>query len=421
MHATPLHPVKRESRIWIMDALRGFAILGIFIANLGSGFAFYDGQAQNVGPYFTSWDHQMIKLHHFLIEGKFYSIFSFLFGWGIAIQLQRSSEKEIASTGLVKRRLLFMFLLGLTHLLLWTGDIVTFYSLVAFLLLWMRNWKEKNLFITAIVLLLSPILLYTIKVQWPVTNTPSNLLFGAGQLIGGPISGVYSEEDYLRVMKNLSFWDYIKLNVSGIFFRFGDLVFQSRISKVLGMFILGYLIGKNLRYKSILANKKLLWSIVITGLFLGLPASYILVQYMENQSDYYQLTTNGIYRTIAYTFSVPVLALAYISLFFLLATSAAGSRILKLLTPVGKMAFSNYILHSIIGVVVFQSFALNYIGKVGPVYYTLFAFIVFFTQIIVSTLWLRHFEFGPVEWLWRSFTYGTRQPFKKTKNLPGSA
>jgi len=58
---------------------------------------------------------------------------------------------------------------------------------------------------------------------------------------------------------------------------------------------------------------------------------------------------------------------------------------------------------------------MNYIGKVGPVYYTVFAFIVFFVQIILSTIWLKYFEFGPVEWLWRSFTYGKVQPFKKIK------
>jgi uncharacterized protein len=176
--------------------------------------------------------------------------------------------------------------------------------------------------------------------------------------------------------------------------------------------------GKNLRYKTILANRKLLWTVAIAGLLVGLPASYMLVQYMKNPGDYYQLTINGIYRTIAYAFSVPTLALAYMSMFLLIATTTIGAKLLKPLTPVGKMAFTNYILHSVVGTIVFQSFSLNYIGKVGPVYYTLLAFIVFIFQIFISTLWFKYFEFGPVEWLWRSCTYGKAQPFIKIKADP---
>ena len=144
-------PVQQSERIWIMDALRGFAILGIFIANLGGGFSFYNESGPNTGPYFSSFDHNMTFLHHMLIEGKFYSIFSFLFGWGIALQLGRSEAAQFqlpdgGSIGpkpvsFVRRRLLFMFLLGLAHIiLLWPGDIVAFYSLVGFIL----KFSERN-------------------------------------------------------------------------------------------------------------------------------------------------------------------------------------------------------------------------------------------------------------------------------------
>src|SRR5215207_7981710 len=110
-------PVQHHQRIWIMDALRGFAILGIFIANLGSGFSFYDPAATNQGLYFSSFDSTMTFLHHMLIEGKFYSIFSFLFGWGIALQLQRSEAAGLRPVSFVRRRLVFMLLLGLAHLI----------------------------------------------------------------------------------------------------------------------------------------------------------------------------------------------------------------------------------------------------------------------------------------------------------------
>src|SRR5215208_2003277 len=98
---TILTPVKDNQRIWIMDALRGFAILGIFIANLGSGFSFYDPSAPHSGPYFSSFDKEMTFLHHMLIEGKFYSLFSFLFGWGVALQLQRSEANNLRPVSFV--------------------------------------------------------------------------------------------------------------------------------------------------------------------------------------------------------------------------------------------------------------------------------------------------------------------------------
>src|SRR4051812_29890791 len=116
-----LSPVRDQQRIWLMDSLRGLAILGIFIANL-AGFSFYEPGAHS-GRFFTRFDEQMYFLHTMFIEGKFYSIFSFLFGWGIALQLARSKSTGVSSVPFVKRRLLIMALLGLAHLiLLWIGD-----------------------------------------------------------------------------------------------------------------------------------------------------------------------------------------------------------------------------------------------------------------------------------------------------------
>ena len=125
------------------------------------------------------------------------------------------------------------------------------------------------------------------------------------------------------------------------------------------------------------------------------------------------MTQHGLKQTVAYAFGVAPLAIAYICLIFLFAKSSVGEKMLKLIQPVGKMAFSNYIMHSIIGTIVFTGIGFALDRQVGPVYYTLFAFIVFAIQILISRWWLSHFQFGPVEWLWRSATYGKRQSMKK--------
>ena len=140
-----LTPVQTNEREIFMDVLRGFAILGIFIANL-DGFSWYNEQAHATGPLLLRrWDHKMSFLHHMFIEGKFYSIFSLLFGWGIALQIKRGVAKGINPMPTVRRRLLFMLLLGAIHLLIWPGDIVFFYALLGFILVAAAKIFQQNI------------------------------------------------------------------------------------------------------------------------------------------------------------------------------------------------------------------------------------------------------------------------------------
>ena len=157
---------------------------------------------------------------------------------------------------------------------------------------------------------------------------------------------------------------------------------------------------------------QLFWFILI-ALVISIPANYMLAKYMENPDNYFNLKIEGWYETIVYAFGVAPLAIVYAIIIALLFQQKVIQSILKLIAPVGKMAFSNYMMHSIIGFIAFHAIGFNYMQKVGPLAWTIFALIIFLIQIIVSTIWLKYFEFGPVEWLWRSLTYGKKQPFKK--------
>jgi uncharacterized protein len=409
-----LSPVQANEREIFMDVLRGFAILGIFIANL-NGLSWYNSEAKITGPYLLpGLDHKMSFLHHMFIEGKFYSIFSLLFGWGIALQIKRGMANGINPIPAVKRRLLFMLLLGFMHLLIWNGDIVFFYALLSFILLPLRKFSNKTLLITGTILILSPILLYWLKMTWPVLNTPAELSIQTGIKLEGALLDIKSEEEFMNMMHNGNWWDQLKGNIGGIFFRYQYLIFVSRVPKVLGMFLIGYVLGRSDLYKNIGQHKKLVYWIIGIGLALGLPANYLLADHMSNSmGEYWQLKTKGLYQTIAYALGVVPLSLAYVGLFMLCYQSTAGKKILSVLAPVGKMAFSNYIMHSLIGNFVFLGAGLDYMGRVGPVYLTVFGIAVFIVQIIVSTIWLKYFNYGPVEWLWRSATYKKWQPFRK--------
>ena len=412
-------PVQSNEREIFMDVLRGFAIFGIFLANLNA-FSWYDfvNPAATSNMLLPRWDNKMLFLHHVLIEGKFYSIFSFLFGWGVTLQLMRLQKKGVTPFPIIKRRLFIMLLLGAFHLLLWPGDIVFFYALLGFVLLPLFRFSNKQLLITSFILILSPVLLYGLKMIFPILNFPSEILAKTGGLVDYKLNGVTNEETFRAFINKANWFDILKGDIAGFFYRYSDLLFISRISKVLGMMLIGVVVGRTDFYKKIATNKKILFYIIAFGIFIALPANYMLAWYMKNNNGaYYRLTVKGFYQTIAYSIGVAPLAATYIALFMLLFQNMKAQKALSILAPVGKMAFSNYIIQTLIGNFVFYNAGLGYMQKVGPVYYTLFGLIIFIIQIIISTIWLHYFNYGPLEWLWRSSTYRKWQIMKKNNRV----
>jgi uncharacterized protein len=407
-------PVTLKDREIFMDVLRGFAILGIFIANLHF-FSYYNGSITQGKFIYPALDKQADFLHAMFIEGKFYSIFSMLFGWGIALQMGRSSLEDKQAAKFIRRRLWFMMLLGGIHLVfIWMGDIVCFYSMVGFILVALRNKSNKTLLIAGLVLVLSPILLYFLKMKFQWLNAPAGVFWEASNYLQSHWAGINNEHSEESIIKNsTSLFETIRINICNMPFRFAYLFFVSRIPKVLGMMLIGFVIGRSGFYKKIGTYKKKLLLYVLLALMVAIPANYMLAVYMQNPDNYYNLKIEGWYETIAYALGVAPLALVYTILLAVLFQSTFISSILKLVAPLGKMAFSNYIMHSLIGIITFYGIGFGMMTQVGLFALTIFAVMVFVCQIIISTIWLKYFEFGPIEWVWRSLTYGKQQPFKK--------
>lgn len=415
------HPINTHEREIFMDILRGLAIFGILIANLTSGGLGWGTNNPETGPFLLPEpDEHLNFVYTILIEGKFYSIFSLLFGWGIALQVQRGINTGSDAIPLIRRRLMFMLLLGFIHLLIWPGDIVFFYAILGFLLLQFRRFSDKTLLIAGGGLILMPIFLYAAKMHWAWANTPAELMKAMESatyqyLIGIDSLGENFDSSAFITWINQSNWCGIfELNVGGIFWRFWYLFFVSRIPKVLGMFLIGYALGRSNFYKNIAQNKRTIYWIIGLGLVIGLPANFCLAYFEKNHgADYYNLGINGLYQTIAYAMGVAPLALAYVGILMLCFQKAIGKKIMSFTAPVGKMAFSNYMTHSVVCQFIFLPQGLNYGGSFGTIYLTIFGVSLYLLQIIVSTVWLKHFNFGPVEWLWRSLTYWKFQPMRK--------
>ncbi len=403
MNATPTRTEERER---FMDVLRGFAVLGIFIANLDFFTYYFLVQPGTTGDLlWPGWDQKMKVLHQVLIEGKFYSIFSFLFGWGLSLQLTRAEANGGAATGLIRRRLLGMLCIGFLHLLFWPGDIIFFYACLGFLLLWIWKRERKHLLRLALILVCSPILLYGLKLMWPILTFPSDQLAQIGMSLDQQLLHVNSEAEYFAVMHTQDFWTVLKSNISGMFYRYSDLLFISRIPKVLGMMVLGLWVGQTHFYKNIATHQRTLRWVILVGILIGLPANCALSYFLNQKGIYYTLKIEGLYQTIAYALGVAPLALAYIAAAMLAFQKPAFNRFASVLAPVGKMALTNYLTQTLVGLLVFLNIGLGWMEKVGPFWYTIFGILFFSIQIVWSTLWLKRFYFGPVEWLWRSFTY----------------
>src|SRR6478735_8532483 len=156
-------PITDSERIDVVDVLRGLAILGILIGNMqwfsGYGMVPESLQAES----FTPFSKAVQFLVHFFIEGKFYSIFSFLFGFGFALQIARAEDRGDTNASLFKRRLVWLLVIGLLHAyLLWAGDILSIYALMGWVLILFRKQSNESLLKWAVVLMVIPVITYAI-------------------------------------------------------------------------------------------------------------------------------------------------------------------------------------------------------------------------------------------------------------------
>lgn len=404
-------PAPHEREVF-MDALRGFAILGIFIANLNY-LSLNFGKSE--GLFHLAWDDEVSFWKKVFFEGKFYSIFSLLFGWGFALQYQKTIDSGITGSGMLFRRLWGMLLLGLMHMvLLWFGDIVAFYALLALLCLYpVRRVAPKKLAIIGGVFILLPIAHYAAMKWIPAFRFPYEWLFKTGAELDEKLGIDFSAPP---VEQTQTWWQIWKINVSGFFFRYGGLYFESRFFKVLGMFYIGYALGRNYYYRRVLNDKALLKKIAGVGLLVALPLNVLLAYLMKNNRAYENLETAGLYQTIVYALAVAPLALGYVALLALGWQQKLFHNTLRVLQPVGKMAFSNYMLQSLSCLLIFTGIGLGYAQQLGHFYQLIFGVLFFGLQVLFSHGWLYFFRFGPVEWVWRCMTYKRRVPMLRKKS-----
>ncbi len=413
-----LAPVRSSERLEILDVLRGFAIFGILLVNMPlynapldlmvSGIKWWPGAADRAAEWFI----------HFFAQGKFYTLFSFLFGLGFALQMERAEAAGLPVAPVYRRRLLILLFIGLAHaFLIWWGDILVVYALVGFLLVLFRSVSEKKLLIWAGVFLFIPVL---------ITGGLVALLELARLMpeVGREIDRGFAEEakrypilikEAIRVYSSGSFSEIMGMRARDFAVTVGWSVLFF-IPSVLGMFLLGLYAGKRRFFQNLTENLGLVRKIAKWGFGVGLAANLVYVVANEF-SNYTVPSPTGLLALTALTFGAPALCFFYASTLILLFQDENWKKWLLPLAAVGRTAASNYLFQSVICTMVFYGYGLGFYGKVGPALGLVLTTVLFAMQIYLSRWWLKRFQFGPVEWFWRSLTYGKTQPFR----LPSEA
>lgn len=397
----------------LLDALRGFALFGIIPANLGyftRGSFIPDPERAAQFGNAAAWYVDFAIL--WLVGGKFYTIFSLLFGLGFAMQLQRIDARGDSIAPYV-RRLLILFLFGLANLvLIWMVDILALYALVGFLLLLFRRRSDRTLLVWAVLLWIVPILWVVAQMVFGFTpGAPfRETAFAIFRILNvevseGPLP-VYSQGDYLLL---------VKLHLGEIFIRIEGFVDGMRPARVLAMFLIGLWVGRRMIHARLDEHAGFLRKVAVWGFVIGLPTSG-LAAWLDMTWPDGPAPVREVIVTAASCINHPILALAYASSFALLWRTRMRKR-LALLAPAGRMALTNYLLHALIPVLVFFGVGLGLIGKLSNAWIPLLAIALFAALLAFSRFWLLYFQFGPAEWLWRTLTYGRRQPMLATRSM----
>jgi len=412
----PMTPVLAGERIETLDVLRGVALFGILIVNL----------APFSWPYeYLHWEREFRGSRVdavvdwficFLAEGKFYPLFSFLFGLGAAIQMERATCRAEPFAGRYCRRMFVLLAFGIAHaLLLWEGDILVSYAFCGLLLLPFQKRQPRTILIWGIVCLLIPALL--VILGWAllagvalIPEIGTAIRRGFGEYFGTYEQQRSSVEETIRIVASGSY--------ATLFFRrLSDLLYVWPATILLapgflGLFLLGLYAGKQRIFQSMAGNTRLLRRVLVWGMIIGLPLN-LLHPILLNSGG---LADPPFLWLLSYglaTLGGPVQSLAYMAGLTLLLYRQPGKHWLRAIGTTGRMALSNYLLQSLICTTIFYGYGFGFFGTVGPAVRIVLAVVIFATQIGFSAWWLSRFQFGPMEWLWRTLTYGTHPPMRR--------
>jgi uncharacterized protein len=396
-------PVSLSERIVFIDVLRGMALFGILAANMRAFAApldiyerigvLFHGRADIIAQAFVD----------SFIQGKFVTLFSFLFGMGFAIQLSRADARGAKFLSFYPRRLLALALFGLIHgILIWAGDILLTYALTGAILLLFRKRQQKTLLWWAGSIFSLPIVVSTIFVTlyfsrfrrpWMEPKPPDM------QKIQNVINIYAHGTERQMFVQNWAEWK-------------SALPAQLFVIYGLGLFLLGLWVWRAGIVQRLDEFKPVLKRVCSWCLPLGLAMS-IYVGVARAVIPPGHVTVWGWAAGIMWLPGAHILAAGYASGLALLFLQDSWKPRLMPFAAVGRMALTNYLMQSVLCTLFFYHYTTGLYGRVGPAMGLLLTVVLYAAQLTISNWWLERYRFGPMEWLWRGMTYGKFPSMRK--------
>jgi uncharacterized protein len=402
--ASRLAPVDRSERILTVDVLRGLALLGVLIANMiwfsGIRFRFpaYRAVLESL-----SLDSVVYHAINFLVSGKAIATLSFLFGLGFSIQMLRARSQRVAALPLYFRRFAVLLLFGLLHtVFLWFGDILTLYAIYGFVLMLLVRRSDRVVGASAALLIVAVPIAVGIAATLMSLNSPPD----AGATAGYAADNATT----LEVLQNGSYVALIRENITQTLAAYVGLQALVQL-QYLGLFLLGLLVGRHRLFEQAARYERAFRHLAVWGLGIGFAGGLVQLTIAILVGRRVAFTRPDLALLMnALTITTIVQAAGYVATVTLLMQRPFWRRGLSVFAPAGRMALTNYLTQTVVCLTIFYGFGGGLVGRTGPATCLLIALTIYATQMVFSVLWLSRFRMGPVEWVWRSATYGRLQP-----------
>jgi len=400
-NAVALAPIAPQERIQTLDVLRGFAMFGVLWSNLNTGYGVTAPE--------SALDEALRWTHQTLIAGRFYTLLGFLFGVGFAIQLLRAKARRRDPLGFYLRRLAVLLAIGVAHgLLIWRGDILTFYALIGFFLPFYNRLSSRRLLIAA-----------------GATFFGLSMLQSTANLVlhrGPPVPSIHED------------WIYAHGSVGQVFAQRAHDYVQwyswwiiSGFAGFLTLFVLGLWVGRSDIVQELPARlhtlrKALVVSVVCCAI--GLVLQHNLNAWWPRPTaiptswtERVELVPRFLAGLTAGSLATWAMSASYACALTLLYHRDGWSQPLAPLAAVGRMTLTTYLTQSVVCTLLFYSYGAGWYGHVSFSGMFAIAVVLFALQMLASTWWVSRYRFGPVEWLWRSLSYGAKQPMRLANSL----
>lgn len=401
-------PTPFTERILFIDVLRGVALLGVVVVHANFFAADVSTQGSVAGPWINAgldrWADRAVRV---LVEEKAQTIFAVLFGVSFALQWVRLQDRVSDPARVYRRRLLGLLLIGCLHaVLLPMLDILAYFALSGFVLLVVRKWSARSL--ACVGLLLSLVVMPTAHLIGPDE---------AGTQVGHTLGNLHLP----AVLQYGSYLDILEQQWPLIWFV-GHPV---RSLLTFGVYVLGRLMLGAAIWKAGLVTDPVRHARALRyAAVIGVPVGILLIG--ARKLEIFALKQVGwtgsarlwdALATYLHQAGTLVLAGSLAAVLLLAWQSKLWKALLSVFVPVGRMAVTNYLLQSVAISLVFFGFGFGLLGRLGSAWCLALAFGIFSLQCLFSFLWLRVFRFGPVEWAWRGWTYGSFAPLRRTPGV----